>query len=323
LQFLEGAISTVALVGLALAGAGAYAIAAFRGVGAAAVLPFYRLSTGKIPLVSPTAREIFGVTKRGALMSGYVAFAGLSSVAPGTLIAMTGDLESAGVIVWSLQFAMQLPTVIGFAARQVHMSVASNMRESGTVQIWHSDIRTLILASFAACLFQALIAPVVIPIVFPNAWQAATIPVQTLSIAQVLLPLLTVSVGNALVRGRLWHVILAASGGLAVICGGAAVAVIGPFRSMNEIATCISAGYLLANFTSYMILAALEDTALTMPSAWALATTLGGFALLVLLEVKLHGTPGTALRVGLWTTLATFCAVALAEWRKILLHERS
>jgi hypothetical protein len=323
LQFLEGAASTVALVGLAVAGAGAYAIAAFRGFGAAAVLPLYRLSTGKVPLVSPTAKEVVEVTKRGALMSGYVAFAGLSSVAPGTLIAMNGDLVSAGVIVWSLQFAMQLPIVIGFAARQVHMSVASNMPETGSLQFWHSDIHTVILASFAACLFQALIAPLLIPIIFPNSWQTAIVPVQTLSIAQVLLPLVTVSVGNALVRGRLWHVMFATAGGLAVICGGAAIAIIGRLETVNDIATCVSAGYLLANLASFMILAALEGSTLSIPSAWALGATLGGFAFLVLLEVKLNGTPGTALHVGLWTTLAAFCVIALAEWRKIFLDERS
>jgi O-antigen/teichoic acid export membrane protein len=313
LQFLEGSISTLALVALAIAGAGSYALAASKGVGAAIALVLYRASTGRTPLHRVSLSEVGRVSRRGLLLSTYLAVVGLVITLPPAIIAMRHDVETAGLIVWALQFALQLPAVLGFAARQVQMALTSSQRLTGHTHDWLSDAAPLLTAGLALAVLQATTAPLLIPLVFPHRWDAAVQQVQMLSIAQVLLPLVTVQSGNALMAGRVWHVIAGALFSLGTVSAASMFATFDVPGDSAAVASMVATGYLIANLGNWLVVELLGRT----PNHRNMWLTLGVTAIGGMLLYGFSAQRASALDETRWVALlwaVQIVTVVIASW---------
>jgi hypothetical protein len=258
------------------------------------------------------------VTRRGIVVSAYLALANRVTTVPAAIVSMRHDVEIAGVMAWSLQFAMQLPMVLAIAARQVQVSVASNQRLLGHDDEWLEGVTPLVLSGLALALLQAVSAPLLIPLVFPDRWNAAIESVQVLSIGQVLLPLVVVQAGNALISGRVAHVVVGTLLALLVIIGASWWSTTGA-PDTDTAGLVVGAGFLACHAINWLVVEALEGKLAGRTAVMVLAVTVVGFALLAGFRFREHGPDnGTLLNVLLWTVLLVSSVAAARAWVAML-----
>lgn len=314
IQFAEGAVSAVALVVAAMAGLGAFALATSRGIGAAFSMLLYRMTRTQQRYVRVSASEVGRVIRDGAGLSTYVAAASLVFTLPPAIVSFTNRAETTGLLAWALQFSVQLPVVLGMSARQVQMAVAAPRAGVECPQAQQSNLFPLVSAGLAIGLLQALLAPFAIPLIFANRWDPAIPAMAFLSVAQCLLPLTMVRAGQALLDGRLARTLAATGMAVAVVVVASWCGAQFATHDLEMTALYVSAGYLVGNFASWLLLAWPLGASAGREGMHALGATALGMAILPIAHWGFAGGSG---QLFVWLLLwGLFAVLALVVWRR-------
>jgi O-antigen/teichoic acid export membrane protein len=311
-QAIEGATSSLALVAGAMLGLGAIALAGFRGVGACVSLLLYWNARTRHAFMAVTRASVRAVAGRGTLLSAYVAITGLLFTLPPAIVVGAGHIEDAGLLAWAIQFAIQLPMLIGVSARQVQMAVSATRtaEDAGAKEV---AIYPLIYLGFSACMLQAIVAPIAVPLIFGGRWDRAIPALVLLSLGQCLLPLIAVQAGQALLQQRLKQTLAGTFAAVVAVVAATFGGVFSDSNDLGRLALHISVGYIVGSMACWFIIAwpdfhRIDAGRLSAPVAMAVA--------LLLVAVSYLGLTEEAIQVPAWCLLVcAFIASTIVLWR--------